>query len=103
MEAVYRTCTNRVQLGVSVELKWTDENEAHIARHAVSPQEVEEAVSSKPLVATRGRGGTTVVFGTTFAGRYLLVVLAESADGRWYVVTARDMTLQETRAFRRRK
>jgi uncharacterized protein len=42
------------------------------------------------------------VFGTTDTGRYLLVVLAESIDGRTYVVTARDMTNAERQAFRRK-
>jgi uncharacterized protein len=42
------------------------------------------------------------VFGTTDTGRSLLVVLAESIDGRAYVVTARDMTNAEHQAFRRK-
>ena len=42
------------------------------------------------------------MFGTTDTGRYLLVVLAESIDGRAYVVTARDMTNAERQAFRRK-
>jgi hypothetical protein len=33
---------------------------------------------------------------------WLLVVLAEAVDGRWYEATARDMTDTERRAFRRK-
>jgi hypothetical protein len=43
---------------------------------------------------------STLVYGRTDAGRYLLVVLAESADGRWYVATARELTDAEMRTFR---
>jgi len=43
-----------------------------------------------------------LVFGTTDAGRYLLVVLVEAADGRDFVVTARDMRDSERQAFRRK-
>ena len=50
-----------------------------------------------------GRDGTTVLFGQTHAGRYLLVVLAWSgADGRWYVVTARTMTDPERRVYNKK-
>lgn len=42
------------------------------------------------------------MFGTTSAGRYLLVVLTEAMDGRDYVVTAREMTNAERQAFRRK-
>ncbi len=41
------------------------------------------------------------MFGTTDTGRHLLVVLTEAIDGRDYVVTAREMTEAERRAFRR--
>lgn len=40
----------------NVELKWTDSNEAHIARHGVAPIEVEQVLSSEPLVWVNGRG-----------------------------------------------
>lgn len=82
---------------------WTDESEQHIwARHAVTPQEVEEVVNTRPRLVEPGRDDTEEVFGTTDAGRYLVVILAEALDGRYYVVTARDMTDTERRSFRRR-
>ncbi|SDX87426.1 hypothetical protein SAMN05216215_1016124 [Saccharopolyspora shandongensis] len=43
-----------------------------------------------------------LLFGRTHAGRYLLVVLSDGMDGRWYVVTAREMTHRERRTFRRK-
>lgn len=86
-----------------MELKWTDKNEAHIARHGVSPAEVEQALSGRPLVFLHGREHTIIAQGTTYAGRYLTIVLTESIDGRFYVVTARDMTLRELQTFRKKK
>ncbi len=84
------------------EIRWTDKAEDHIAAHHVTPEEVEAVVYTRPRLVLTGREGTEYVFGTTDAGRYLLVVLAESVDGRSYVVTARDMTDAERQAFRRK-
>lgn len=82
------------------ELAWSDKSEAHIARHNVVPAEVEEVVNTRPRWEHPGAEGSVLVYGQTTAGRYLLIVLAESADGRWYVATARDLSAPETRAFR---
>jgi uncharacterized DUF497 family protein len=82
---------------------WTEESEAHIwSRHQVTPAEVEEVVNARPRLVEPGRDDTEQVFGTTYAGRYLVVVLAEAFDGRDYVVTARGMTESERRSFVRR-
>jgi hypothetical protein len=43
-----------------------------------------------------------LVFGTTYTGRHLVVVLADALDGRDYVVTARDMTAEEKTTFQRK-
>ena len=82
------------------EVMWTEDSEAHIARHGVQPPEVEQALYSQPRLTTAGRDGTTLILGTSSAGRYLLVVVTEAADGRDFVVTARDMTNNEERLFR---
>ena len=48
-----------------------------------------------------GREGTTLAYGRTYAGRYLLVVvIAEGQEA--FVVTARDMTDAEKKTFRRK-
>lgn len=83
------------------ETRWTETAEDHIAAHAVSPDEVEQVVNTRPRLLLAGREGTQYVFGTTSAGRYLLVVLTEAIDGRDYVVTAREMTDAERQTFRR--
>jgi len=85
------------------EIRWTDTSEDHIAAHNVTPDEVEQVLYTRPRLVLKGAEGTEYVFGTTDAGRYLLVVLAESIDGQAYVVTARDMTNAERQAFRRKE
>ncbi|WP_218716324.1 hypothetical protein [Nocardia sp. MH4] len=84
------------------EFLWSDASEAHIARHNVTPMEVEEAVG-KPNITTPGRNNSTLVYGRTYAGRYLLVVTREGPDGRTTVDTARDMDAKERKAFDQRK
>ena len=84
------------------EILWTLESEIHIAKHGVTPDEVEEALYSRPRLAVPGRDGTRLVYCGTTAGRHLFVVVAQAPDGRDFVVTAREMTDMEKRAFRRR-
>jgi uncharacterized protein len=84
------------------EIRWTDKSEDHIAAHNVTPEEVEQVLYARPRLVLKGAEGTEYSFGTTDEGRYLLIVLAESIDGRAYVVTARDMTNAERQAFRRK-
>lgn len=83
------------------ELRWTAKAEEHISRHNVIPDEVEQVVHTRPRLVLNTKE-VTYVFGTTDAGRHLLVVLAEALDGRDYVVTARNMTDSERRTFRRK-
>lgn len=82
------------------EVLWTEDSEAHIARHNVKPSEVEQALYARPRLVAPGREGTIEVLGTSSSGRHLLVIVAESADGRDFVITARDMTISERRLFR---
>jgi hypothetical protein len=53
------------------ELEWSLERIEHIARHAVTVEEVEEVLSSSP-VFKRGKGGVHEAWGKTEAGRYIL-------------------------------
>jgi hypothetical protein len=57
------------------EIRWTENAEDHIAAHAITPDEVEQVVNTRPRLGLAGREGTEYVFGTTGPGRYLLVVL----------------------------
>ena len=89
-------------MGVYREVRWTDWSEDHIRRHDVAAGEVEEVLFSRPRWISKGRGGATLVFGTTTAGRPLLIVTVDEGGGVAFVVTAREMTEQEKRTYRRK-
>ncbi|HEX3732898.1 MAG TPA: hypothetical protein VHU91_08265, partial [Mycobacteriales bacterium] len=80
------------------EVRWTEQSEDHVARHGISPDEVEQTLNGRPQLVLAG-SGVTYVFATTPANRYLLIVLADAADDRYYVATARDMTRKERQTF----
>lgn len=73
----------------------------HITAHDVTLDEVREALLERPYWSAPGRDGTTLVYGQTYAGRYLLVVALDEG-GEAFVVTARDMTDAEKKTFRRK-
>lgn len=85
---------------------WPQERIDHIARHGVTPQEVEEVCFGKPLVLrakSEGDNPVYYVLGQTTAGRYLFCVIIQFPDGNGYPVTAREMTDKEKRRYRKRK
>jgi uncharacterized protein len=43
------------------EIRWTEESEDHIARHGVTPVEVEQVLYSRPRLVAKGRDGVTLV------------------------------------------
>ncbi|MCP3799969.1 hypothetical protein NLX83_11950 [Allokutzneria sp. A3M-2-11 16] len=73
----------------------------HIARHGVTLDEVREVVLERPHWMTSGREDSTLIYGRTCLGRYLLVV-AVGDRGEAFVVTAREMTASEKKTFRRK-
>lgn len=79
----------------------SDERADHIARHGVEVQEVEEVFTEHVTYQVAGRGGSTVAYGRTAAGRLLMVVVAHDEAGL-FVVTARAMTDPERRMYLRK-
>jgi uncharacterized DUF497 family protein len=85
-------------------IKWTDENIEHIARHAIAPQEVEEVCFNEddsPFIRS-GKGNLHYVFGKTYAGRFLFIVVKFIRHGEANVITARDMDEWEKKYFMKR-
>lgn len=69
-------------------LIWDEWNIAHIARHSVTPEEVEQVCHIDP-VAQKGKKGRLLVFGPTKKGRMLMVILdKEKEKDVYYPVTA---------------
>jgi len=85
-------------------IKWTDESIEHVARHVVRPEEVEEAWFNEeeiPLIRS-GRENLHYVFGKTYSGRFLFVVVRFIRQGEIKVITARDMNEWEKSYFKTR-
>jgi uncharacterized DUF497 family protein len=82
------------------ETEWDDDNEEHILRHGVYPEEVEQVLANKPF--TRRGKGVYYVFGQDDAGRYLYIVCLVRGS-RVRVVTARTMTRDERRDYERHR
>jgi uncharacterized protein len=81
---------------------WPKERIEHIARHGVTPKEVEEVCFGKPLVLrakAEGKNPVYYVLGQTEAGRYLFCVVIRFPDDKGYPVTARSMTTREKRRY----
>jgi len=80
-----------------LELIWNAWNEAHIARHGIVSEEVEEVCFSSERLVVKIRRDRYRVIGQTEAGRYLTVILDGVGRGRFYVVTAREASSNERR------
>lgn len=78
-------------MACAAKLDWDDANTEHIARHGVTPEEVEQAFANDPLVvpAAQKRGGEERVLcaGLTDTGRALQFVYTMRC-GRIRVITA---------------
>lgn len=91
-------------MGAVSSIKWTDESIEHIARHRIKPKEVEEVCFNEddaPFIRS-GREKLHYVFGRTYSGRFLFVVVRFARPGEVRVVTARDMNTWEKNYFRKR-
>ena len=82
-------------------LHWDERNTAHIARHGVSPEEVEEVLRGKYVPGT-AYGGRESVIGHTVSGRMLTLFLHNFGQRGYYPVTARDASRQERFEYARK-
>lgn len=79
-------------------LDWNEQNLSHIDLHGISANEVAEVCYGKHI--SRKNRGRFLIYGQTKVGRYLIVVL-EKHGSRFIPITARDMTNNEKRAYKR--
>ena len=77
---------------------WDRDTMAHIDRHGVNPEEVEEACFFNPLVR-KSKKDRYFVFGRTQSGRYLTIIIETLGEGWIKVITARDMVRSERRKY----
>jgi uncharacterized DUF497 family protein len=85
-----------------VEFEWDENNIKHIARHRISPDEIENVAFDDEPWIKRGRAGTRYMLGYTVAGRYLFVVYVLKSKGIARVITAIDMDEKTRKLYKRR-
>ncbi len=86
------------------QLIWPEDRIEHIARHNITPDEVEEVCFNRAFVQrgkSEGENPVFYVLGRTVAGRYLFCVIIQFPDKNGYPVTARLMTDTERRRFQK--
>jgi len=79
-------------------LIWDEFNIAHIARHDVVKEEVEQVCKGKHVIRET-YGGRLMVIGYTQADRVLAIVIHPKTEGTFYVVTARTADRKERRTY----
>ncbi len=80
-------------------LEWDSENIEHIARHHVTPDEVEE-ICHGLHIAKRAYEGRLLLIGPTLSGRMLGIVLAPKKRRRAYrPITARPARKDEIQLY----
>ena len=84
------------------DFEWDDDNIEHMAKHGVSPDEVEGVAFDDEPWVKKGRQGTRYMLGYTVAGRYLFVVYVLKGKGSARVITAMDMDDKTRRLCKKR-
>jgi len=88
-----------------IECLWLDRfADKIIKKHNVYPDEVEEVLSSDPMIRKIEKGyvkgeNLYIAFGKTHGGRYLSVLFVRKKDQRALVISARDMTSKERKKY----
>jgi uncharacterized DUF497 family protein len=83
-------------------LVWDPGNVAHIARHQVTPDEVEQVCHGEPI-ESQAYAGRIMLIGPSQAGRLLSVVLDTEGAGAYYPVTARAASRKERRIYQQER
>lgn len=83
------------------ELDWDDNNIEHIARHGVTPQEVEDVCFGFHIYVREG-GQRYVISGQSASGRYLNVAIERVGKGVFRPITAFEMSENYKRRYKKR-
>ena len=84
------------------EFDWDDNNIEHIARHGISPGDVEDVAFDDDPWIKRGKKKTRYMLGYTIGGRYLFIVYVLKGQGIARVITAMDMDDKTRRLYKKR-
>jgi uncharacterized DUF497 family protein len=81
-------------------LNWDDANIEHIARHQVTPAEVED-ICFGSFIFTREASQRYILSGQSGSGRYLNVVIERIGKGVYRPITAFEMSEKYRRVYKR--
>lgn len=82
-------------------LIWDDWNVEHIARHGVSPQEVEEVCHGE-YISFKSYDQRFQIIGSTNSERILTIILdPEPEEGVYYVVTAHTASRKDRKLYQK--
>ena len=84
------------------EFEWSDRIIEHIARHNVSPDEIEDVAFDDEPWIRKGRKGARYMLGYTIGGRYLFIVYSVKSRGIARVITAMDMDEKTRKLYKKR-
>ncbi len=84
-------------------LIWDAWNVQHIARHHITPDEVEEICHKLPLVLRGQQKGRLVLIGLTDEKKFVAVVLEAQGHGTYYPVTAYEPSTEDIALYKRLK
>ena len=84
------------------EIVWNKECIAHIARHGVEPQEVEEVCFQMKPFIMKAKNNRYFAMGQTCSGRYLAIIFEYLGNSAAKIITARAMSESERKFYQRR-
>lgn len=84
------------------DLVWNELNIAHIARHKVKPEEVEDVIFGNSIISKTYSNRLRVI-GKTKIGRMLTVIIYPRSTGVWFVITARSASKKERKFYEEKK
>jgi len=84
------------------QILWDADSIYHIAKHNVTPEEIEEAVFEGNSIVLKAKEKRYIVLSQTISGKYLTIVIAFKLKGRVQIITARDMDEKERKFYKRR-
>ena len=82
-------------------LNWDEYRIEHIAIHNVTPEQVWEACCDLLHIARKISNQRYLIYGQAYSGRYLFIVIEKETETEYKPITARDMTDNERKNFRK--
>jgi hypothetical protein len=84
-------------------LIWDTWNIQHIARHKITPDEVETVCHNQPIILRGQQKSRLVIIGSTDEALIITVILESNGKGKYYPITAYPASKQDITLYKRLK